>query len=1256
MKKKSLLCLSMVSMLFSLTGCFKDPVQEFMDKAMSYYEKYLENYGPNASKNVYYYEGTSTRTVVFNPSADEEIKYLGLFNISNLSFSEDPSYFCDIGNVEISVTYDGSRVEYDLPNYSENGQFQLSSIIENPPLILIKEEADGTFTKFSQITADGELNQHANAATYDQNLFFIKDLKFDFGQISIDYSDNKVVAILRRDLYEVFLEMVEQQDLPDIIDAQKILLSSYKRINNLREDEEVSKTITIPGTYNGEEVVVGPMSFGDAFGRLQEDGTYRPFIYDVNTIIIEEGVKEISYFAFDGADNLKNLYLPSTLEIVDNNGLSNLNLNNLYIGNGTEPIDFVQLGNFEITNNAEILPALGNTTVRDGIIFEGYDNVNVSSFPFNSLSKPNGDQTFDYSSIVYFSEDREVIHDLSLKEAIDRFDTISGIHYLAEDDNKVISTGEVSEIPEGKTLLLESSKMDLGASSQRKYTQSGANFTPTYEDATLKLQLDSDLTIKGDIVLSSTIGKNNDASGVISGQYSSIDLNGHNLIIENGGSLVANGLITNSKTDGGIIVKNGGTLKANIGINDFYGMSNFQEKYNNNDSPFLSYNFADINCDFVIENGGSLYGMMSYISNSSTVNHETLFAGNSNEAFIQFVSTDSKLSRIASSQNTVETIEVDGEVNVNPFTYSETQDSSSLAFPLVSYSLMMNFKGTANINTPIKIMGDSTVGFNNLNVNQDIYIYKGQKLEDYNNYPDLTGVNDGKFSVSGTITIKDATILGTINVAESNYEALKANLSSFNSYEKIVEEGALNPVSSEYNVYFKQELTINIKSDTKELIKDDSSTFMEYSNNGNDGTLYDNSANVLASYTNNGDWVASINGQTFQTGVSSNSLITSFYTDIDDGFYLNQGVWYQGVIGENLAHYYVIDGAQYISLNGKLTQGTYNSNGSFNISGVLYLYIEENSAWERMTAYENGNVLANDALTHIYYLNEYYNFVRASSYDQVNHYLISEDGQNAIAFTSEGIVIAPSSTDFTYKSFTNSTTNRSYIYYGNEWLRVNEMNYETAIAVVYKQDDSHDTYVFTKDNRWLPIKYTSTATSLDHYFVTLDTDQYYDGVNYRFGLYVNSDNNKYQRVVNYVVPEGKLNINKVDFEDIWPSNLTEDQYVGYRHYVNSDDGKNYLFFENESGVVEERKFTFASGFTPSQPIHTDDTSPAAYLTRFDFIRYQVIFEGDTEATTIYLDIGADLIICGDTSLSSDDLDYLAFGVFSLDNPIQNINS
>lgn len=158
-----------------------------------------------------------------------------------------------------------------------------------------------------------------------------------------------------------------------------------------------------------------------------------------------------------------------------------------------------------------------------------------------------------------------------------------------------------------------------GSESKKNEFGSGSVFVePVEENRQYTVVLQNDLIINGQMQVEGNYGVNTsgDTQGVITKEYMCLDLNGHNITINNGGKLISNGLIIDSVGTGQINVEGGGYLRTLAVIHDYRGGAMTQSYVNKDVFPFQVYQLPYLRCKARIKydqtNGwGSLNGYVN---------------------------------------------------------------------------------------------------------------------------------------------------------------------------------------------------------------------------------------------------------------------------------------------------------------------------------------------------------------------------------------------------------------------------------------------------------------------------------------------------------------------------------------------------------------------------------------------------------------------------------------------------------------------
>lgn len=158
-----------------------------------------------------------------------------------------------------------------------------------------------------------------------------------------------------------------------------------------------------------------------------------------------------------------------------------------------------------------------------------------------------------------------------------------------------------------------------GSESKKNEFGSGSVFVePVEENRQYTVALQNDLIINGQMQVEGNYGVNTSGAtqGVIAKEYMCLDLNGHNITINNGGKLISNGLIIDSVGTGQINVEGGGYLRTLAVIHDYRGGAMTQSYVNKDVFPFQVYQLPYLRCKARIKydqtNGwGSLNGYVN---------------------------------------------------------------------------------------------------------------------------------------------------------------------------------------------------------------------------------------------------------------------------------------------------------------------------------------------------------------------------------------------------------------------------------------------------------------------------------------------------------------------------------------------------------------------------------------------------------------------------------------------------------------------
>lgn len=159
---------------------------------------------------------------------------------------------------------------------------------------------------------------------------------------------------------------------------------------------------------------------------------------------------------------------------------------------------------------------------------------------------------------------------------------------------------------------------DGSESKKNEFNSESVYVEPVEKNRQYTVVLQNDLIINGQMQVEGNYEVNTSGitQGVIAKEYICLDLNGHNITINNGGKLISDGLIIDSVGTGQINVEGGGFLRTLAVIHDYRGGTITQSYVNNDVFPFQVYQLPYLRCKARVKydqtNGwGSLNGYVN---------------------------------------------------------------------------------------------------------------------------------------------------------------------------------------------------------------------------------------------------------------------------------------------------------------------------------------------------------------------------------------------------------------------------------------------------------------------------------------------------------------------------------------------------------------------------------------------------------------------------------------------------------------------
>lgn len=159
---------------------------------------------------------------------------------------------------------------------------------------------------------------------------------------------------------------------------------------------------------------------------------------------------------------------------------------------------------------------------------------------------------------------------------------------------------------------------DGSDSKKNEFNSDSVHVEPVKKNRQYTVVLQNDLIINGQLQVEGNYGVNTSGitQGVITKEYMCLDLNGHNITINNGGKLISDGLIIDSVGTGQINVEGGGYLRTLAVIHDYRGGTMTQSYVSKDVFPFQVYQLPYLRCKARVKydqtNGwGSLNGYVN---------------------------------------------------------------------------------------------------------------------------------------------------------------------------------------------------------------------------------------------------------------------------------------------------------------------------------------------------------------------------------------------------------------------------------------------------------------------------------------------------------------------------------------------------------------------------------------------------------------------------------------------------------------------
>lgn len=235
---------------------------------------------------------------------------------------------------------------------------------------------------------------------------------------------------------------------------------------------------------------------------------------------------------------------------------------------------------------------------------------------FNSKTL-NGDTNYKYNLSDTINNTSSGTVDFNAGVAVGKLNLSNDFTWL-DSEKKVFLGGSNTETTIKKGVNVRFLFDDGSKSKKNEFSSDSVYVEPVEKNRQYTVVLQNDLIINGQLQIEGNYGVNTSGAtqGVITKEYICLDLNGHNITINNGGKLISNGLIIDSVGTGQINIEGGGYLRTLAVIHDYRGGTMTQSYVNKDVFPFQVYQLPYLRCKARVKydqtNGwGSLNGYVN---------------------------------------------------------------------------------------------------------------------------------------------------------------------------------------------------------------------------------------------------------------------------------------------------------------------------------------------------------------------------------------------------------------------------------------------------------------------------------------------------------------------------------------------------------------------------------------------------------------------------------------------------------------------
>lgn len=423
----------------------------------------------------------------------------------------------------------------------------------------------------------------------------------------------------------------------------KLNTTSTIQINKTNKDEKVKISFKYQVcTGYKEEIVVKQET------KIEDENNYKNFFTDVNSICnndFNKTVKEGTYH-FKGINKFSgweiNIYVTKEIKSYWDWGKkysgeykitkSKITINKTFVT--PDPSTSITIDKGSSIPTSFIKNSFYKDRNSKDYEFVGFKEVGSNGHPSDSFISL--DKTFIADTTLYAIFNKKTLDD-DIKYNLS--DTINNTSSGTVDFNAGVAVGKLN-LSNDFTWLDSEKKVFLGGattkttvnkgvkarflfndgseSKKNEFNSESVYVEPVEKNRQYTVVLQNDLIINGQMQVEGNYGVNTSGitQGVIAKEYICLDLNGHNITINNGGKLISDGLIIDSVGTGQINVEGGGFLRTLAVIHDYRGGAITQSYVNNDVFPFQVYQLPYLRCKARVKydqtNGwGSLNGYVN---------------------------------------------------------------------------------------------------------------------------------------------------------------------------------------------------------------------------------------------------------------------------------------------------------------------------------------------------------------------------------------------------------------------------------------------------------------------------------------------------------------------------------------------------------------------------------------------------------------------------------------------------------------------